>query len=51
MAIQSGRMRWAEHVARIGEMKYEYKLLAGKRTWKRQSRDLGIDGRIILKCI
>jgi hypothetical protein len=27
---KSGRMRWAGHVARMGETKYAYRLLVGK---------------------
>jgi hypothetical protein len=37
--IKSRRMRWAGHVARIGEMRNIYKILAGKPDGK---RSLGI---------
>jgi hypothetical protein len=29
-AVKSRRMRWAKHVARMGEMKNAYEILAGK---------------------
>jgi hypothetical protein len=30
MVIKSRRMRWARHIARMGEMTYAQKVLAGK---------------------
>jgi hypothetical protein len=33
--IKSWRMRWAEHVARMGEKRNEYKILVGKPEGKR----------------
>jgi hypothetical protein len=33
--IKSRRMRWTEHVARIGETRKVYKTLVGKPKWKR----------------
>jgi hypothetical protein len=33
--IKSRRMRWAGHVARMGEKRNAYKILAGKREEKR----------------
>jgi hypothetical protein len=39
-------MRWAEHVARRGEVRGAYRVLVG-----RPEGDPGIDGRIILKWI
>jgi hypothetical protein len=33
--IKSRRMRWARHVARIGEKKNAYKILVGKSEGKR----------------
>jgi hypothetical protein len=36
--IKSRRMRWAEHVARIGEMRKAYRLLVGKPEGKRPLR-------------
>ena len=46
--IQSRTMRWAGHVARMGEGRGVYKVLVGKHEGKRPLGDLGIDGRIIL---
>jgi len=47
MVIQSGRMRWAGHVARTGETRNAYGLLIGK-TESNQLADLEVDGRILL---
>jgi hypothetical protein len=33
--IKSRRVRWAGHVARMGEMKYAYRILVGKPEGKR----------------
>jgi hypothetical protein len=33
--IRSRRMRWAEHVARMGDMRNVYRLLVGKPEGKR----------------
>jgi hypothetical protein len=33
--IKSRRMKWAGHIARIGEDKNEYRILVGKREGKR----------------
>jgi hypothetical protein len=33
--MKSGRMRWAEHVARMGEKRNVYRLLVGKPEGKR----------------
>jgi len=42
-------MRWAGHVARIGEERGLYRVLVGKSEGKRDHwGDLGIDGWIIL---
>jgi hypothetical protein len=40
--IQSGRLRWAGHVARMGERRSTYRVLVGKPD---------VEGRIILKWI
>jgi hypothetical protein len=40
--IKSRKMRWAGHVARMGEMRGVYRVLVGKP---------GVDGRIILRWI
>ena len=41
--IKSRRMRWAGHVARVGEEREAYRVLVGK-----PEGDLGINGWIIL---
>ena len=41
--IKSRRMRWAGHVARMGEERGAFKFLVGK-----PDGDLGVDGWIIL---
>jgi hypothetical protein len=49
---KSRRMRWAEHVARMGEKKNAYRVLVGKPEVKRdhwEEQDIG--GWIILKWI
>ena len=47
--IKSRRMRWAGHVARMGERRGVYRFLVGKPEGKYQLEDPGIDGRIILR--
>jgi len=42
------RMRWAEHVARMGEERGVYRVLVGKPEGRRPLGDLAVDGRIIL---
>jgi len=42
-------MRWAWHVARIGEGRGVYKFLVGKPEGRDHLRYPGIDGRIILR--
>ena len=46
--ITSRRMRWAGHVARMGEERGVYRFLVGKPEGKNHWGDLGVDGRIIL---
>ena len=46
--IKSRRMRWAVHVARMGEEKGVYRVLLGKPEGRRHWEDLGVDGLIIL---
>ena len=46
--IKSRRMRWAGHVARMGEEKGVYRVLVGKPEGKRPWGDLGVGGWIIL---
>jgi len=46
--IKSRRMRWAGHVARMGEERGCIGCWWGNRRERNHWRDLGIDGRIIL---
>jgi len=46
--IKSRRMRWAGHVAPMGEERGMYWVLVGKPEGKRPLGDLGVDGWIIL---
>ena len=46
--IKSRRMRWAGHVARMGEERGVYRLLVGKPEGRNHWGDLGVDGQIIL---
>ena len=46
--IKSRRMRWAGHVARMGEEREMYGVLVGKPEGKRPLGDLGVDGLITL---
>jgi hypothetical protein len=48
--IKSGRMRWAWHVARIGEKKNACWILVGKPEGKKEDPQVS-GGRIILKWI
>jgi len=41
-------MRWAGHVARMGEERGVYRVLLGKPEGRNHCGDLGIDGWIIL---
>jgi len=42
--IKSRRMRWAGHVARMGEERGLYRVLVGKPEGRRPWGDLGVDG-------
>jgi hypothetical protein len=44
-------MRWARHVVCVGENKGVYRVLVGKSERKIPLRRLGVDGKIILRCI
>jgi len=46
--IKSRRMRWAGHVACMGEERRVYRVLVGKLEGKNHWGDLGVDGWIIL---
>jgi hypothetical protein len=44
--IKLRRMRWAGHVARMGEGRNVYRVLVGKPEGKYNSEDQGVDGRM-----
>ena len=44
-------MRWAGHVARLGERRGAYRILVGKPEGKNHLGDPVVDGRIILRWI
>jgi len=46
--IKSRKMRWAGHVARMGEERVVYSVLVGKPEEKRPLGNPGVDGWIIL---
>jgi hypothetical protein len=47
----SRRMRWAGHVARMGERRNAYRILVGKPEGKSHWEDQDVDGWTILKWI
>jgi len=47
--IKSRRIRWAGHVARMGERRGIYRVVVGKPEGKNHLGDPVIDGRIILR--
>jgi hypothetical protein len=49
--IKSRRMRWAGHVARMGEKRRANRILVGDLREGDHLGDRGVDGRIILKWI
>jgi hypothetical protein len=49
--IKSRGMRWAGHVARMGEGRCVYRVLVGKPEERDHLEDPGLDGRIILRGI
>jgi hypothetical protein len=51
MVIKARRMRWAGHVARMGEMRGAYNILIGRPEGRRPLEDLGVDGRTTLRWI
>ncbi|KAJ4446570.1 hypothetical protein ANN_13267 [Periplaneta americana] len=48
--IKSRRLRWAGHVARMGESRNAYRVLVGRSEEKDLWGDRDVDERIILKC-
>ena len=49
--IKSRRMKWAGHVARMGEGRGVYRVLVGKLKERDHWGDPDVDGRIILRWI
>jgi hypothetical protein len=49
--VKSRRMRWARHVALIGEERVVHRMLVGKHEKKGQWGDPDVDGRVILRWI
>ena len=49
--VKLRRMRWAGHVARMGEDRGVHRVLVGKPEGKRSLGDQDLDGRIILRWI
>jgi hypothetical protein len=49
--VKSRRMRWAGHVAHIGEGRGVHRILVGKPEGKRPLWDPDVDGRIIIRWI
>jgi hypothetical protein len=48
--IESRRMRWAGHVARMGEGRNVHRVLMGKPEGKNRLEDQSVDGRMGSKC-
>jgi hypothetical protein len=44
-------MRWAGHIARIGERRGAHRISVGTTESKSSLKDLGVDGKVILKWI
>jgi hypothetical protein len=49
--IKARRVRWAEHVERIGELRNAYNVFVGKLQGKDQSEKMGLNWSIILDSI
>jgi hypothetical protein len=49
--VVKSRMRWARHVARMGEGRGVHRVLVGKPEGRDQWGDQDVDGRIILRWI
>jgi hypothetical protein len=49
--MKSRRMRWAGHVARMGEKRGAYRILMGRPEGRHHLGDPGGNGRVILKWI
>jgi hypothetical protein len=51
LVVKSRRMRWAGHVARMGEDRVVHRVLVGSLRERAHWRDQDVDGRIILRWI
>jgi hypothetical protein len=49
--IKARRMRWAGHMARMGEVRGAHNILVVSRVGRNHYEDLGVDGRITLRWI
>jgi hypothetical protein len=49
--IKSKRVRWARHIALIGEMRGGYRVLVGKPEERSHLEDSELEGNVILKWI
>jgi hypothetical protein len=49
--IKSRRLRWAGHIAHIGERRCAYRISVWKTKGRNHLEDPGVVVRIILKCI
>jgi hypothetical protein len=49
--VKSRRMRWAGHVASMGEDRDVHRVLVGRLRERGHWGDQDLDGRIILRCI
>jgi hypothetical protein len=49
--LESREMRWARHVARMGDRRGAYKVFVRRPDRKRQLKNVGLYMTIILKCI
>jgi hypothetical protein len=49
--IESRRMRWAGHVARMGDIRNAYNILVGKPERKIPIGKTGVDGKMLLEWI
>jgi hypothetical protein len=49
--VIKSRMRWAEHVARMGERRIAYRVLVGNLRERDHLGDPGVDMRIVIRWI
>jgi hypothetical protein len=49
--IKSRRIKWAGHVARMGERRNAYRILVGKPEGRRQLGRQDVGGWTMIKCI